>query len=279
MSVAPSLAARAAASARFRLNRWLGAPPPSPAPPNAAVIQDGREIWFDGETYLRTLAGVHAAFRPRTYLEIGVADGATLELASCASVGVDPAFRIERDVRRDKPLCRLESMTSDAFFKAHDPAALLGGPVDLAFIDGFHRFDFVLRDFINTERSCRRASRVLIHDAVPRDAHMTRPMDQLGTNRPTRYPDHWTGDVWKIVPILRAHRPDLELVCLDAVPTGLVACARLDPTSRVLSDRYDAIVAEWREVELGAYGLERLLADCALRSASEWRTGLKPATG
>lgn len=258
--------------------RLRGLVHPQPAPVHGWVVADGREIWFDGEPYLETLAGVHAALRPRTYLEIGVATGASLELARCASLAVDPAPGIKRDVRAGKPLCLLHTTTSDAFFAAHDPAALLGGPVDLAFIDGFHRFDFALRDFINVERGCRPGSLILLHDTVPRDAHMTRPLDRIGVEAPTRYPGHWTGDVWKLIPILREHRPDLHIEALDATTTGLLACTRLDSASRVLVDRYDAIVAQWNAVELAAYGLPRFLADCRLQSAAAWRAALRPVS-
>ena len=44
-------------------------------------------------------------------------------------------------------------MTSDDFFASHDLAQVLGGrPVDLAYIDGMHQFEFALRDFMNLER-------------------------------------------------------------------------------------------------------------------------------
>ena len=43
-------------------------------------------------------------------------------------------------------------LTSDEFFARYDLSELLGGPVELAFIDGLHLFEQVLRDFVNLER-------------------------------------------------------------------------------------------------------------------------------
>src|SRR5256885_12302956 len=47
-------------------------------------------------------------------------------------------------------------------FAEHDLSKELGGrPVDLAFIDGMHLFEFALRDFVNLERYCAPGSTIL----------------------------------------------------------------------------------------------------------------------
>jgi hypothetical protein len=51
-----------------------------------------------------------------------------------------------------------------------------------------------------------------------------------------------TGDRWKIVPCLRALRPQLHIVTLPSAPGGLTLIAGLDPQSPVLRERRDAIV-------------------------------------
>ena len=67
----------------------------------------------------------------------------------------------------------------------------------------------------------------------------------------------WTGDVWKLIPILRRFRPDLKITVLDAHPTGLVLLSNLDPNSTVLEDAYPEIVQEWQSVTLESFGLDR----------------------
>ena len=71
-----------------------------------------------GAGYLKLLRRLHALRRPKTYLEIGTAAGKTLALARCASIAIDPRFRLARDVKQGKPTCHLFEMTSDAFFAA-----------------------------------------------------------------------------------------------------------------------------------------------------------------
>jgi len=54
----------------------------------------------------------------------------------------------------------------------------------------------------------------------------------------------WTGDVWKILYAFKLFRPDLRVSILDCPPTGLVAVRGLDPSSTVLSSRYEEVLAE-----------------------------------
>src|ERR1700753_4048048 len=111
-----------------------------------------------GDSYTAVLDRLHRTLLPKTYLEIGVETGATLAIARCASIGIDPAFRF-RDpelVKQiiAKPSLLLYQTTSDSFFERFDPGRLFGAPVDFAFLDGMHRCEYLLRDFAHTERHC-----------------------------------------------------------------------------------------------------------------------------
>jgi hypothetical protein len=171
---------------------------------------------------------------------------------------------------------QLFEQTSDSFFAGHDPIRLLRRPVDLAFLDGMHEFSFLLRDFIATERFCRRGSIILLHDCLPADDFMTRSHERVLESAPTGFPGWWTGDVWKIVPVLRAHRPDLQITCLDASPTGLVAVTRLDPRNATLADRYDRLIDQWRDEHFGRFGAARLLEVADVQACEAWLGSLKP---
>ena len=53
---------------------------------------------------------------------------------------------------------------------------------------------------------------------------------------------------------LRRFRPDLSVVTADVEPTGLAIVTQLDPTNRVLFDRFDEIVNDidqlrWADIE------------------------------
>lgn len=198
-----------------------------------------------GASYTTFLKQLHTARRAQSYLEVGTLYGATLKLAQCPSIAIDPKFQLKEDVTGDKPVCMLFQMTSDNFFKSYDPAALLGRPVDLAFLDGMHWYEFTLRDFINTERFCRPDSLIVLHDCIPTDSYVARRRnDDHQLAHLTSHPQWWAGDTWKTAWILKKYRPDLRILAFDAPPTGLIVVTNLDPRSTILSERYAEAVEE-----------------------------------
>lgn len=182
------------------------------------------------------LAALHERLRPRTYFEIGVRRGKSLRLSRCPSVAVDPAFVVEEEVHCDLHLVRT---TSDEFFARRHPFAHLPLPhVDLAFIDGMHLAEYALRDFVNTERHCHPASVVVIDDVLPRT------VEEAGRERVGKsVQGAWAGDVFKMIPVLRARRPDLVLLEVDTHPTGTLVVMSLDPSDRSLVAAYDEDLA------------------------------------
>lgn len=188
------------------------------------------------EGHYPALARLHSLVRPMSYLEIGVRAGSSLRLAtrSAVCIGVDPAPQLEGEWSRG---CRVFPTTSDAFFAQHDLTVELGGrPLDMAFLDGMHLFDFVLRDVINIERHSSARTVLVIHDCTPLDAR---------TSARERETDFWTGDVWKIVPCLARYRPGLLVSVLDVEAPGLCVVTGLDRGSEVLAARYQAIIDEF----------------------------------
>ncbi len=111
-------------------------------------------------------------------------------------------------------------------------------PVDLAFIDGMHWFEFALRDFLNIERRSHAATVVVFDDVFP--AHPW----QAERDRRTRV---WTGDIWKIAACLRKYRPDLVLIPCDTWPTGMLLVLGLDAANETLSRNYERLVQEFVE--------------------------------
>jgi SAM-dependent methyltransferase len=186
-----------------------------------------------GEGYIDFLSRLHARLEPGSYLEIGVRRGASLALAACPAVGVDPFPRLEGVELPSST--RIVQSTSDDFFELHADA-MTAAPVELAFIDGMHLFEYALRDFMNIERRAEATSLVVIDDIFPN--HVA----QAHRQRRTRV---WTGDIWKLRACLAQHRPDLVLVAVDTHPSGMLLIAGLDPANRVLWDRYNPIVRQY----------------------------------
>jgi hypothetical protein len=213
-----------------------------------------------GEDYYAIIARLHRYLQPKSYLEIGVLNGDTLALAECPSIGIDPNLEINQDVIGTKPCCLLFQTSSDAFFSSYDPKLLLGGPIDMALIDGLHLFEYVLRDFINLERNMKKNSILVLDDCIPTDAHICRrTADDQGLAGESAHPQWWAGDVWKAIMALKDWRSDLRIHAFNAGPTGLVAVTNLDPASGVLADQYFHIIAEYRKTTLHEYGIERYM--------------------
>lgn len=185
--------------------------------------------------YYDFLTEVHRRLAPRAYLEIGVRNGGSLARSRCRSVGIDPFFSITYELDTDVALFRT---TSDEYFGRPEPLAATGGtPFDLAFIDGLHLFEFAFRDFVNAERHSSPRGVVLFDDVLPRS------VDEAAR---VRHTNAWTGDVYAMLEVLARYRPDLVVVPVQTNPTGLLLVTGLDPTSTVLSDHYDEIMAEFR---------------------------------
>jgi methyltransferase family protein len=195
--------------------------------------------------------------------------GDTLALADCASIAVDPNLEINQDVIGGKSSCLLFQMSSDAFFATYDPKILLGNRIDMALIDGLHLFEYVVRDFMNIERHMKRNSVVLLDECIPTDAHICRrKFDDQAFVGQSQHPDWWAGDAWKAVVALKTFRPDLHIHGFNAVPNGLVAITNLDPASDLLAARYFDIVAQYRNLSLRQYGVEKYLAELNVRDTN-----------
>jgi Glycosyl transferase family 2 len=212
--------------------------------PDSAEAHIGLSVLrMPGEDYFAWLRRFHQALRPQTYLEIGVARGASLALAQppTRAIGVDPEPMVSA---RFSAETHIFCETSDAFFASGRlPSLLNGEPLALAFIDGLHVFAQSLKDFMEVEAFCGRHSVVLIHDTVPLDEE---------TQRPERLRKFYTGDVWKTVLCLKHYRPDLDIVTIATPWTGLTMVTNLDAASCVLRDNFEDVVSRFAGVSYAA---------------------------
>jgi predicted O-methyltransferase YrrM len=194
--------------------------------------------------YRAVLRLLHVMLRPASYIEIGVASGATLALASprTRSIGIDPQ---PMPTANQPANARLFEMTSDEFFACHDLTSIVGSDhFDLAFIDGLHLFDQVLRDFASLEHYASKSSIILIHDCLPRDRI---------TSERKRTTTFWTGDVWKSTLCLRELRHDLHIQIIPARPSGLCVISNLDRASETITQHYDDCVSKYLDLTFDDY--------------------------
>ncbi len=228
-----------------------------------------------GEHYITTLGRLHEVLQPKTYLEIGVLQGDSLKLARCASIAIDPAFHISPDNLRPvlaKPELHFYQVASDEFFNRYSPSKILGAPLDMAFLDGMHRCEFLLRDFINTEKHCKRNSIIALHDCLPVELGIASRVQSHAHSAAAHRAGWWAGDVWRTSMLLQRSRPDLQMTVLDSMPTGLVLITNLDPNNNVLSKNYAQLVQQMLDWDLEEIGTTELFAEMRVVSASKLQT-------
>lgn len=211
-----------------------------------------------GMSYLDFLPILGTALNCRSYFEIGTNTGDSLKAFQCDSVCVDPHFLVAQDVLRGKRQAHFFQMTSNEFFDNFNLRSLLPGGIDIGFLDGLHHFEVLLRDFINSERYCHDKSVLMLHDCIPINERMAeREFRYVETESPdTR--GGWTGDVWRLLPILKKYRPDLRVMLFDCHPTGLIVCTGLRQFSRVLEDNYATIIEDYARLSLSDHGIQQL---------------------
>lgn len=199
----------------------------------------------DGMRYFRILKGIHQRLKPDWYLEIGTFTGSSLRFVEGSYVAIDPNFQLEQM----PPIKGRETIffqdTSDAFFESAT-AKNLTATINLAFLDGLHHYEALLRDFINVEPLMAPGGMVILHDCLPYNIPMTDRFQIPKTE--------WTGDVWKTLLILMEERPDLQFDIIDAAPTGLVIIRKMDASKgKKLKSRYKSLIKTWDPVTLESY--------------------------
>jgi hypothetical protein len=225
-----------------------------------------------GGIYMITLSAIHNLLKPKTYFEIGTDRGDTLALAQCASLAVDPMFHLNKleliESIVAKPKLMLFQMPSDDFFSLNDPEQLLGAKIDFAFLDGMHRCEFLLRDFMNTERSCKPNSVIALHDCLPVETAITERVPGTASPLLPHRQGWWAGDVWRTALLLKRLRTDLAITALDAFATGLILITNLDPHSTTLRENYSQNVKTMMSWSLPEIGIERLFDELQVESAA-----------
>ena len=175
------------------------------------------------------------------YLEVGVAQGLTLERVSVAHrTAVDPEPQF--DSKRLPSGVDFFQGTSDEFFNQLNP----NQEFDLIFLDGLHHWQQTYRDLLSTLNHAAPGALVLIDDVVPDDelSAMTDYAAALKAKDAAGIHDgRWHGDVFKLLQVLADHHPELKVALLR--------------NSTAESDNPQALV--WIEGgELQRYGLERV---------------------
>ena len=159
------------------------------------------------------------------YLEIGVADGTTLQSVSAKKKhGVDP-FPLF-NVNRLPEGITFDLATSNKYFDSieHDVR------FDFIFLDGLHESNQLILDFLNALKHISIPGWILVDDIVPSDSisaisDMEESYKLRGVTQSEGYP--WHGDCFKLLPFILNTFPQIE-VFLIIYPDNPQLLLRLD---------------------------------------------------
>jgi len=173
------------------------------------------------------LARLHQIIHPTVYLETGVQLGGSLSLAGGAhlAIGVDPNPLIQESGNQV-----IYAQDSDSYFAAHPRQN--HQIIDFGYVDGDHTFEQAMRDFLNIQARGSYKTIVAFDDVLPYN-------QTVGSREPV--PGDWAGDVWRVYDALKLNQPELILVLVDVVPTGVLLVWNLDPFAGPKASVFDAV--------------------------------------
>ena len=216
-----------------------------------------------GLHYHQFFSEIHQKFHFDWYMEIGCQSGKSLAHCHGKTIAVDPYFRASTNIIGKKERLHVFQSTSDDFFKT-DFLKKNEISLSFSFLDGMHVIDFLLRDFINTEKNSMKNGVIAVHDCCPYSVEMT-------TTDLSNIPDGaWTGDIWKIIPILQEYRKDLKIEILDCSTTGLLVISNLDPDNTVLEVNTAEILKKFQNITILEYGLDKYFSGLAFKNAASF---------
>jgi hypothetical protein len=151
-----------------------------------------------------------------TYLEIGVADGSTLEAVKLPfKWGVDPQPTFNHYLLPEG--CRFSVATSDVFFEEISNVIKF----DLIFLDGLHHWEQTYKDLVNSFSHANQQTIILMDDVIPSDEFSSwRNSGEAVAARlaagGSNY--NWHGDTYKVLIALKDYHPELEWCVINEEP-------------------------------------------------------------
>ena len=223
---------------------------------------------INGTWYQHIISDLEDEINPEWYIEIGSRSGNSLKRRKCNFIAIDPDFDIQSKVLNKSKKFLFFQQKSDEFFA---DGFLQKNNINpkLAFIDGMHLFEYALRDFINLQATMPHDGVICIHDVCPFNYEMTTRDDSY-----LKYKRPWTGDVWKVVLALKQYQPTLSITTLDASPTGLAVVTGLSNEDKNLSEKYDEIVARFRDTSLQNLGAKTYYKKIQLVQCTPFKTDM-----
>jgi len=187
-----------------------------------------------GPNYLEVLKALHGCLWPKLYVEIGVPSGKSLRMAhpNTQCIAID---KVHNAMLAQQVNWVMVWQDSDYFFENKGETAR---GFDLAFIDGDHSFEQVLRDFNNLEALAKPSSIICLHDVIPMDERTAQPEEDNKA-------DFHTGEVWRLMQAIVAERHDLLAFTIACPPSGLGIVAKFSDAFSIEKEHWPARASEY----------------------------------
>ncbi len=181
----------------------------NPKDPNTARVLSRRPNRSqEGPSARRLNALAHGMTLCEAYLEVGVAQGLTLEQVQVKlKIGVDPAPQF--DTSKIPKGVSFFQEGSDTFFENLESKVRF----DLVFLDGLHEWKQTYKDLINALHHCKKTSIILVDDVIPDDELAAFPdWDKaLELKEAAGVTDgRWQGNVFKVLIAVKEFHPELD---------------------------------------------------------------------
>ena len=166
--------------------------------------------------YAEFLVSLITVSSVKNYLELGISDGQTFDGVSkvvSVAYGVDIKDRRIIAPRHNQKFFK---QTTDDFFNSYSEKVLF----DFIFIDAYHKYEQVIKDFENSLKLLDKYGTIALHDTDPGTASLLSPAR--------------CDDSYKMIEYIREHYLDLESITLPITKEGMTFVKRKDGR-RVLS--------------------------------------------
>jgi hypothetical protein len=197
--------------------------------------------------YVQFLALMKRILRPHTYIEVGIGEGATFFSDPVPEfvIGIDPNLQFGATLASRTPNCRgmviMRSSSDEAFAEFSSHNTLGDHKADMAFVDGLHHSDVVLRDIANCARVSRENALIFVHDVFPGNEAQASRQPIAGA---------WMGDVYKVVPVIvRLLHWVPTLLIKDIAPSGMFILRATGDIYGSIFNRYQMLVAAMESCE------------------------------
>ncbi len=186
------------------------------------VEVDAKETVFVGMPSMTLLKRLTKVLRPDWLLELGRGRASILTATQANLVSVANMGNIEANGKQIHVL----NQTPVEFF-ASGFAERNSLRFDLAVLHGRERFETLLHEFVHLEELMNENGLIVLTESFPKTV-----TDNV-------------GEIWKLLKVLRTHRPDLETLCTNAHPNGVAIVRGCDPSNLVLRQKFAKLIAEY----------------------------------